>query len=180
MSIVIRQLTPSDAAALVALRRRALLDTPLAFLASPEDDLARSEDAVREQLQRGPDSVVFGAFDDDLVGMLGLFREPHVKAAHKAYAWGMFVAPERRRRGIGARLLAAVIEHARTLGGVEWVQLSVSESTPDARRVYERAGFEIWGVEPDALRHEGRSAGECHLTLRLERRPGDERVAPRS
>ncbi len=51
MTLEIRILTPSDAGELFRLRRSSLLDSPLAFLASPEDDLASSEAAVRELLE---------------------------------------------------------------------------------------------------------------------------------
>jgi len=43
----------------------------------------------------------------------------------------------------------------------------VTERAPEARRLYERAGFELWGTEPDALRHAGESVTEYHLALYL-------------
>lgn len=165
---MIRRLTPTDAEAYFALRRAALLDAPLAFGASPEDDLASSPDAVRALLSRGDDNVVFGALDrDELAGAVGIFRERHRKAAHKTRIWGMYVAPTRRGRGLAHALLAAALEHARTLPGVDWVHLSVTSAAPAARHVYEQAGFRLWGSEPDALRCDGASADEHHLALRL-------------
>ena len=50
MTLEIRILNQGEAGELFRLRRSALLDSPLAFLASPEDDLASSEAAVRELL----------------------------------------------------------------------------------------------------------------------------------
>ena len=99
--------------------------------------------------------------------MVGLHRDHHHKAAHKVHLWGMYVAPEQRRQGVAAALLAAAIAHARTLPGVAWAHLSVSDTAPAARRLYDRAGFHCWGSEPDALRHDGRSGVEHHLALRL-------------
>jgi ribosomal protein S18 acetylase RimI-like enzyme len=163
----IRILNQDDAGELFRLRRRALLDSPLAFLASPEDDLASSEAAVRELLKPQRESVVFGAFVPELIGMLGLYRATQRKAAHKANVWGMFVLPGFRQQGVGIRLLDAVIGHARALDGVTSVRLSVSESAAVARRLYENAGFETWGVEPDAIHFESRSDGERHMRLPL-------------
>ena len=80
----------------------------------------------------------------------------------------MYVAPSHRRRGIGAELVRAAIRQARALPGVEWVHLAVSSAAPEAQRLYERLGFEVWGTEPDALRHDGRIASEHHMALRLE------------
>ena len=65
------------------------------------------------------------------------------------------------------RLLDAAIQHARSLDGAASVHLSVSESATAARHLYERAGFETWGVEPDAIRFEAKSASERHMRLSL-------------
>ena len=156
-----------DAGELFRLRRSALLDSPLAFLASPEDDVASSEAAVRELLDPRRKSVVFGAYNPALVGMLGLNRTNHRKAAHKVNLWGMFVLPTCRGQGLAAQLLDAAIRWARTLDGVRSVHLSVSESAVAARRLYERAGFETWGIEAHAIRFAERSESEHHMRLSL-------------
>ena len=167
MSLPISLLQPEDAAALLALRRESLREEPLAFLASPEDDLASSEDAVRAMLARAPQAVVFGARAPELVGFVGLHCGSARKAAHKANLWGLYVTPAWRGRGLGMRLVQAAVAHARTLPGVSAVRLGVSESAPGARRLYERCGFVPWGTEPDAIRHDGRSLAECHMQLQL-------------
>lgn len=165
---MIRYLQEEDVEAFVVLRHEALLDTPLAFAASPEDDVASSPEAVREHLRRAPSSVILGAFRPHLVGVVGINRDRQVKAAHKAHVWGAYVIPSHRRQGIGAELLAAALRHARTLPGVSWVHLSVSASTPTAQRLYERAGFKVWGTEPEGLCHDGRTVAEHHMALRLD------------
>ncbi|HTD85500.1 MAG TPA: GNAT family N-acetyltransferase [Candidatus Binatia bacterium] len=137
-------------------------------MSSPEDDSACSADTVRERLQHGaPNSIIIGAFAPELVGTLGLYRDGHIKAAHKVHLWGMHVLLTHRRLGIGARLLDAAIQHARLLPSVTTVRLSVSSTAPNAQRLYERAGFRVWGTEPDSLRHDGQSAIEYHMILRL-------------
>jgi ribosomal protein S18 acetylase RimI-like enzyme len=166
---MIRQLLPDDAAAYFALRREALLDAPLAFAASPEDDICSSVEAVRERLECGPpDQVVLGAFLPQLVAAVGIYRDRHLKASHKAHIWGMYVSPASRRQGLARELLAAAVRHAGALPQVEWVHLSVSSAAPAAQKLYEQAGFRVWGAEPDALRHEGRTVVEHHMILRLD------------
>ena len=167
MTLQIRILNEDDAGELFRLRHSALLDSPLAFLASPEDDLASSEAAVRQLLKPSRESVVFGAYTQGLVGMLGLSRATQRKAAHKLRLWGMFVLPTCRQQGVGMLLLDAAIRYARSLDGAASVHLSVSESAAAARHLYERAGFETWGVEPDAIRFEASSASEHHMRLSL-------------
>lgn len=164
---MIRELRDADAESYVALRRQGLLEAPLAFGASPEDDMAASAEALRDRLRQGREWVILGAFQDGLIGAVGLMRDRHVKASHKAHVWGMYVAPSHRGQGVGAGLLQAALQHARTLTGVAWVHLAVTSAAPQAQRLYERAGFEVWGTEPEALRHEGRAVVEYHMALSL-------------
>jgi RimJ/RimL family protein N-acetyltransferase len=163
----IRILGPADAEAYAALRTEALVDSPLAFLSSPDDDLAATVARTRPMLARAPGSVVFGVFAEGLLGIVGIRQDDHVKAAHKAHLWGMYVTPKWRRRGLASALSRAALDHAATLPGVTWVHLGVSDAMPAAERLYSSLGFERWGSEPEALQHEGRMADEHHMALRL-------------
>lgn len=163
----IRHVADDDAEDYLTLRRESLLDSPLAFSASPGDDFMSTPDALRGLLRTAPDWIIVGAFDRTLIGAAGIFRVKRLKAAHLAWLWGMYVTPSHRGRGVAAQILAAAIAHSRSLPGVASVRLSVTTATPGARRLYERAGFVFWGNEPDALRHDGISVVEQHMTLDL-------------
>lgn len=165
---MIRKLRDSDVEAYVKLRREALLDSPLAFVASPGDDIFSSAEAVREQLRRAPEFVIIGAFRSDLVGVVGLYRDRLLKSSHKAHLWGMYVMPNYRRKGIASDLLWAVLRHAGCLPGVSWVHLRVSAATPGAQRLYERAGFYVWGTEPAGAHCEGQTVADYHMALCLK------------
>jgi RimJ/RimL family protein N-acetyltransferase len=165
---MIRRLEEKDAEAYAKLRRESLLAEPLAFASSPEDDIARSGETMRELLLNRNGSLLLGAFKPELVGALGLYRDRHAKAAHKVHIWGMYVTGRSRRQGIAAALLEAVLDHARSMSGVSSVHLCVSSAAPAAKRLYERAGFQVWGAEPDALRVGGVSASEDHMILRFD------------
>jgi RimJ/RimL family protein N-acetyltransferase len=167
MSWQVRILTGTDAGPLFRMRYDSLRESPDSFRSSPEDDLMSSEEATRGQLERGDGSVVFGAFGDGLVGMLGLYRGQLRKDAHKVFLWGMYVTPPWRGQGIGGDLMICAIDHARALAGATAVYLSVSAAAPIAKRLYERFGFRVWGVEPDALRVDSQSLDEHHMILRL-------------
>ena len=157
--IDVRVLGEDDFADYARVRRQALAEIPLAFAASPETDAASFPEALR--------SPVFGAFDGGLIGIAGLLRDRHAKSAHKIHLWGMYVAPSHRGHGAGARLLSAAIDHARSLPGISWIHLGVTSAAPQARRLYERAGFRVWGTDVDALRHDGQSVDEFRMALRL-------------
>lgn len=165
MAMHIRALVPADADVYMKLRRQALAESPLAFAASPKDDRAASRASVCDLLNKAPDAVTFGAFTPQLIGAVGLYRDGHRKAAHKAHIWGMYVAPPYRGRHLGRRLLTVALDHARTLAGIRQVQLAVSEAAPEARKLYESCGFTCWGTEPDALQYQGRYVAEYHMVL---------------
>ena len=164
----VRVLEPDDAPALVALRREALTSDPLSFGASVEDDRGLSLEQMRASLGHIASSAIFGAFDGGtLVGMVGLTRVERVKTRHRAMVWGMFVTPVARGQGLGAALLHAAVDRARSWPGVLQVHLAVSDTAVHAQRMYRRAGFREWGVEPRALAWEGRHVDEHHMVLEL-------------
>ena len=164
----IRRLHPEDADSLVALRREALAAHPLAFLASTEDDRGLSPDLVRDSLADVDGQAVFGHFEGaSLAGMVGVIRASRVKIRHKAHLWGMYVAPQARNKGAGRALLEAAIDHARGWPGVDQLHLGVTDVAVAAKRLYEAAGFRIWGREPRALQWQGRFVDEFHLVLDL-------------
>jgi RimJ/RimL family protein N-acetyltransferase len=145
--VTIRALQDRDVEAYVKLRREALVDSPLAFVASPSDDLFSSPETVREELRRAPEAIIIGAFRPHLIGAVGLHRDRLLKSAHKVHLWGMYVTPNHRRQGVASSgLLDAVLRNAAAMPGVSWVHLKVSAATPGARRLYERAGFHVWGT----------------------------------
>lgn len=152
VGITIRPLRADDAAQWRTLRLKALRAYPTAFASAYEE-------ALEQDLSAGippPDSpsVLFGAFvRDALSGSAGLHVWPGVKQRHKAELWGVYVAPSLHRRGVGAALLRAVIDHARTRVAV--VQLTVLQANSAARALYSRFGFVSYGVERRALRHDG-------------------------
>jgi GNAT superfamily N-acetyltransferase len=54
----------------------------------------------------------------------------------------IFIAPSVRGRGFGTRLMHAVRDHARA-HGARALRLAVATQHPDARRLYERLGFQF-------------------------------------
>jgi RimJ/RimL family protein N-acetyltransferase len=162
---MIRSLGAADLDAYAVLRRLALEEAPLSFSASPGDDV--SLDALRGSMERAPYWMLFGAFDESLAGIAGLIRDRHRKSAHRMHLWGMYVAPSHRGRGLGSALLEACIGHARSVDGVDVLHLGVTSAADAAKRLYERAGFRVWGTQRDALRHEGHAVEEHHMALAL-------------
>ncbi|KNZ34073.1 MAG: hypothetical protein AD742_01155 [Methylibium sp. NZG] len=152
----LRALTPLDAPAFVALRLRGLRECPEAFASSAEEEVDRPLAQVEVCLQPDPASIVVGAFDrETLCAIAGLQREAMRKLSHKAYLWGVYVAPEARGRGVGAALLQFVLDHAADVMGVRQVNLGVNTRNLAALALYEKLGFKSYGLERDFLQMDG-------------------------
>jgi RimJ/RimL family protein N-acetyltransferase len=161
--LAIRRLTPEDAPVYRALRLRALLEHPDAFTSSHAEDNEMPLSTTERRLAADSPDWVFGAFvADELAGIVGLSRERRAKNRHKANVFGMYVAPEHRRHGIGAALLRRVIENAQ-LEGIEQLVLTVTDTNVRARTLYERSGFRSFGVEPRAIRVDGVYYDKNHM-----------------
>lgn len=146
--IVIRQLTPADAADYRAIRLAALQGAPEAFGSTYEAEVARPMAAFAERLAT---ACVLGAYDGArIVGMAGFKQQSGAKDAHKGFVWGFYVAPEARGHGVGAALMDAVV--AAATGVVEQLTLSVVRTNAAALALYARCGFDIYGIEPRALK----------------------------
>ncbi len=76
------------------------------------------------------------------------FRPSLWEDADEAYLAELFVLPDRRKRGLGAELMAAVIGLARERG-CRFIELGTDEHDHDAHRLYERSGFTNF-ANPDA------------------------------
>jgi ribosomal protein S18 acetylase RimI-like enzyme len=158
--VSIRKLDAADSAAFRRLRLESLDQAPEAFASSMAEEAALSEDEFAARLDR---NVVVGAFlDDELVGMAGFYTLERIKTRHKGHVWGVYVAPQARRIGLGRQLMDAILGHAS--GVVERIDLSVTATNEPACRLYESLGFETYGLEKQALRWNGRDYDELLMT----------------
>ncbi|MGI8839488.1 MAG: GNAT family N-acetyltransferase, partial [Caulobacteraceae bacterium] len=146
-----------DVARFLSFRRTGLTNDPDAFRILPSDDAAISDEAWRARLER--DHVVGVERGGDLVGVGGLSRFTGAKLDHKGLIWGMYVAAAERGSGVAGEIMQALIEIAR--GQVRQLQLTVMADNARARAFYERHGFELYGIEPQAVRRETGWADEA-------------------
>jgi RimJ/RimL family protein N-acetyltransferase len=167
----IRTLDASDATAFQALRLQGLQEYPSAFASSYEEECGTLVSEVAQRLAPTADHCVLGAFEDaKLIGVTGLARETHRKLAHKAFIWGVYVAPEWRQRGIGRQLVERALEHAAAMPGVRQINLGVNVANRAAIALYESLGFQLFGVERGFMLVEGKLLDENHMVRVLNYR----------
>jgi GNAT superfamily N-acetyltransferase len=138
------------------LRHRALAEAPYAFrsaLTEWQGDGDR-EQRWRDRLAIPGSFNVVALVDGQPVGMGSGFPEdePDVVWLHS-----MWVDPAARGKGVGDRLVAAIVEWA-AKSGARKMMLGVVEGNANAEALYRRHGFaytgEVNGVMPDGVRRD--------------------------
>ncbi|MCL7715800.1 GNAT family N-acetyltransferase [Stenotrophomonas mori] len=148
----IRALDPHDAAALRHCRLQALEESPEAFLSSHAEALATPLAALETELA-DPAIHYLGAFNDHgLVGFMRYVRFSRHARQHVAEVRSVYVRRAQRGQGVARQLLQRLIDSARG-AGIESLILSVLADNHPARRLYDSSGFQLYGVEPRAVRH---------------------------
>ncbi|HEX6594165.1 MAG TPA: GNAT family N-acetyltransferase [Bacillota bacterium] len=127
---------------------------PEAFGSTYEREVKFLLETVVERLKPTKDKFVLGAFDDSglLVGIVTFIRENSLKTSHKGNVFGMYVAPEGRGQGLGKSLMVELIRRAKNCDGLEQINLTVVSENGSAKKLYKSVGFEVYGVERNALK----------------------------
>ena len=168
--IHIRQLTPADAESFRELRLEGLRLNPEAFGSTYEFEKDQPLERYTGWLTN---STVFGAYENShLIGTASFTQLSGLKDSHKGLLRAMYVRPTHRRSGVGRQLVQAVIETARQK--IEQVQLAVVSDNQPALRLYQSFGFRQYGLEKNALKHNGTYSDEILMSLDvLSRHPNN-------
>lgn len=160
----VRPLGPDDVETWRTIRLEALRLAPEAFGQTYEYAAAQPIEHFSSGVGR-PDPIFCAFRGCEAVGTAGFYVMGGAKMSHRGQLWGMYVTPAARGRGIGQALIRAVIAHARPR--VEQVHLHVVTTNDTAYRLYRRMGFQPYGIEPRALRYNGRYYDETMMVLDL-------------
>ena len=172
--IAIRPLNEKDALDFQNLRLRVLREHPDACISTYERKSAYSLGFVAERLRltaEAPDNFTFGAhFQEELIGVVGFIRMPGKKEQHRGEIWGMYVRSEEQGKGTGRSLLTKAVELARSLPGLEQIELGVVTRNRQARNLYVSLGFVSFGIDPSVFCLHGEYLDEERMVLFLKRR----------
>ncbi|XUW93120.1 GNAT family N-acetyltransferase [Burkholderia sp. M6-3] len=162
----VRLLCTEDASSFHSLRLCGLSEAPTSFASSYEEEADRSAEVIEAQLATRNDRGIFGAFEGSrLIGIAGLGRENRRKLNHKAFLWGVYVAPDMRGLGVSRKLVTEVLTFARSIPDITQVNLTVNANNPAAIRLYTSLGFEQFGREHNSLMVDGHMYDEVHMSL---------------
>ena len=163
MSFSIRRLTAEDIDAYRAIRLEALTVSPQSYGTAPESFAARSRESVAAQMEQ---MSFFGVVDaaGQLAGIVAYGRDEGERERHRGWLMQVYLQPRLRGTGAALAMLEAAIDHART--EVIQVHLMVGAHNAPAIRLYQKAGFTIYGTDPRCLLVNGRYIDE-HMMVRF-------------
>jgi GNAT superfamily N-acetyltransferase len=165
----ITALTASDAPQYRALMLEAYVQAADAFTSTAQERAVEPLSWWAQRIASASGlSESFGAFEAErLVGSVALEYSAKPKTRHCALVIGMYVKPDARRHGAGARLMQAAIAAARARRGVHVLRLTVTQGNEAAIRLYESIGFSAWGVEPMAILTPSGYKAKVHMAMQL-------------
>lgn len=113
----------------------------------PSPGVAALTEKLGPLIESGEMTVLLGGDGPDGIAVMRL-RPALWASGQEAYLQELYVAPERRRQGIGRALLEATMAAARE-AGASGIDLNTGETDSEARALYESAGFTNREGSPD-------------------------------
>lgn len=109
-------------------------------------------------------STVFGVYHkNEIIGLATLTQEIGAKFSHKAHLSSVFIEPEFQQKGIASKLLNAIIKYSKK--HVEQILLTVADDNKSAIHLYEKFGFQTYGIEQKALKDNDKYINEILMKL---------------
>jgi RimJ/RimL family protein N-acetyltransferase len=164
----IRRLTRKDFDAYRAIRLEALTNHPEAYGSSAESFAARPAQELEDFLSV---RALFGVQTEagELAGIVLYDRDSGERESHRGWLLQVYVKPALRGTGCSLALLETAIAHASS--EVLQLHLMVGTHNLPAIRLYEKAGFKIYGTDPRCLFVNGRYIDEHMMVRFLDREP---------
>lgn len=175
MEIIFRELNEADASAYQALRMKALQEEPQAFTRSYDDECVLSDNDFEVHLTATDSRFTLGVFDgNNLVACVHFSRLPQSQRRHLGEITDLYVEPGYRSEDIGKDLISDCLVRAADMAYLAYIDATCSSDSTHALRLFERAGFEVWGVETNAIQVDGKSVTQLHMRKQVHPQADDE------
>lgn len=138
-----RLLLKRDSLLWKSIRLEALLSYPENYLSSFEEERLRTDKQWEDVIEQ---NKIYGLFlDGQLVSTVSLSPKTAFKHRHKGEIWGVYTKPEFQGKGFAYQLLAYVLDQAQKY--LELCYLTCTTTNQGAYRIYQKLGFETYGIE---------------------------------
>ena len=151
---VLRSPCEDDAAGMMAFIKKACGETHF-LLRYPEEfeslTLEKEKDLLKGSNESPDEAMIACIVDGKVAGNCQIAFNTGIKLRHRASV-AIALLQEYWDLGIGTRMFEEMIRHANERGDVRQLELDCIEGNTRARHLYEKMGFRITGVKPDATR----------------------------
>jgi ribosomal protein S18 acetylase RimI-like enzyme len=153
------KLTPADWKKFKNIRLEALKNESQSFGTTYEEGLKKTVEEWKEPLGKST-SYIFGAEENnELFGLAAAYQENGKKCSHVAYIWGVYVRKSHRRKGIGKKLMVAIIKELKSKKVVK-ANLNVTIGKISALKLYQSLGFKTVGIMHKEMKVNGKYLDE--------------------
>ena len=134
-----------------------------------EEYTMEREKALLQGILENPDAMMIACeIDGKIAGNCQIAFCTNQKERHRASV-AIGILQEYWGLGIGTKMFQEMIRVALERGGIRQIELTYIEGNSRARGLYEKMGFRITGVKPDAVRfRDGTFANEYMMMKRLD------------
>jgi ribosomal protein S18 acetylase RimI-like enzyme len=81
----------------------------------------------------------------------------------------MYVSNQFRGKGIAKKLIEELLKRVEKIKDIEQINLTVISNNHNAKKLYEKFGFETFGSEYNAIKWKGKYFTEDQMTLQLKK-----------
>jgi len=152
-----RKLNPEESKDYRLLRLESLQKYPNSFGSNYEDQKQREKLAFENFIENAdPESFIFGAFEEgNIIGICGFYRNKDENCRHRGEIIQMYVQTQCQGNQVGFNLLSETVLEAFKLKGLEQIELEVMTTVKAANKIYEKLGFQEFGVQKNLYKKEG-------------------------
>ena len=166
--ITIRHMVKADFEEFAQLRALALDTEPASFWNTVAEEAPELEAKFDFRVLK-EHNFTLGAFDNlKLIGYMSFVRHDLSKLQHKGEIHSVFVHPHYRGRGISSQLFSKMLETAFDQNGLTKIMLTVTQGNVAAKALYEKHGFESFGLEKNGMVVDGKVYGQYWMQLSKE------------
>ncbi len=159
MEITYRELKKYDAEDLMCLRLSVMNTDPYSFSISVEDERRIDKNNIEKAIESygtSNDQQMLGAWNGELIGVIGIERYCNEYENHKVRLWGPYVNNSNRGNGIGSSLIEKALNFVFSIKGVEIITLETTSESNKAINLFNKHGFEKTGTQYKALCFDGK------------------------
>jgi putative acetyltransferase len=164
-AFVVRRAEPADAEGIAATFRAR--EAALGTLQNPYPSVAQWTERMSRTTNLN--YVLVALADGEIVGYAGLHGSDNPRRAHAWYL-AMSVRDDWHGRGVGTRLLEALVDLADNWLGALRIELTVYTDNAPALKLYRKFGFEVEGTHRAFALRDGRYT-DSYAMARLHPRP---------